>query len=152
MAWATEDDVVALTGQAVTTDELAMAQALIEGAIGRTEAMATAEMVASDLEWLRRATSYQAVWMAGQPDLFTRMNVKQLSQDGLSATMNEDALLLAPLAKRELKRLSWRRGTRSLDVEPFCPTKRLRWPVGGPVVDYENEPWQPLGRSPWGRY
>jgi hypothetical protein len=83
--------------------------------------------------------------MEGQPDLFTRMNVKQLGQDGLSATLSGDALTLAPLAHKALNRLSWMGGTKSIPLEPFQPTKHRRYPVGGPVIDYENEPWVPIG-------
>lgn len=144
MPWATTGDVNTLVGTPVADDELARAQALIELAIGRTEALATAELSTRDLEWLRRAVAYQAVWMKGQADLFTRLDVQSLSQDGLSATFSDGSLVYGPLTQRAIRKLSWMGGTRSISVEPFCPTPRRRWPVGGPVVDYINEPWQPL--------
>ena len=151
MPWCTEADVPALTGSPADASKIALAQSQIELAIGRTEAKGTAEMTANDLEWLRRAVAYQAVWITGQPDLFTRTEVKSLAQDGLSATFDGNALTLAPLARRALRRLSWLGGgTRSVAVEPFVPTLTRRYPVGGPVVDYEGEQWTPLG-WPWRR-
>jgi hypothetical protein len=138
MTWASESDVVTLTGSPADAVKLAQAQATIELAIGRTEAKGTAEMTARDLDWLRRAVAYQAAWMAGQPDLFQRLEVKSLSQDGMSATFKGDALVLAPNAKRAIRNLSWLGSTRSVSVEPFCPTPARR------LVDYENEPWRPL--------
>jgi len=150
MSWATTTDVNNLTGTPVAEDVVTRAQALIELKIGRTEALATAEMSARDLEWLRRAVAYQAAWLPGQADLNTRLDVTQLSQDGLSTVFAPDAIVYAPLAIRALKKLSWMSGTRSIAVDPFVPTPRRRWPVGGPVIDYDMEPWQSLG-GPWSR-
>lgn len=149
MPWATTADVNSLTGTPVPEDTLAQAQALVELAIGRTEALATAEMTPRDLEWLRRAVAYQAVWVQGQSDLFTRLDVRALSQDGMSATFSDGTLVYGPLTKRAIRKLSWMSGTRSIPVEPFTPTPRRRWPVGGAVIDYDMEPWQPVG--PWSR-
>lgn len=144
MTWASEQDTLTLTGHAVAEDELARAQAQVELTVGRTEVLAAGELSTYDLEWLKRAVAYQAVWSQGQPDLHTRLNVTQLAQDGMAATFNPDALVLAPLAKKAIKRLSWMGGSRSIPVEPFQPMWRRRWPVGGPLVDFEHEPWRPL--------
>jgi hypothetical protein len=130
VTWASGSDVVALTGHPADDELLAQAQSLIELVIGRTEDTATAEITARDLDWLRRATAYQAVWMAGQPDLYTRLDVTQLAQDGMAATFRDGALVLSPLAQSALKRLSWGQGgTRSVTVEPFAPMvqTRTRW-------------------------
>jgi hypothetical protein len=150
MPWATEADVVALTGTPADAVKLAQAQGLIELAISRTEAMGTAEMTLRDLDWLKKAVAYQAAWIAGQPDLFTRLDVESLSQDGMSAKFSSTgSLVYAPLATRAMRNLSWRGSSRSVSVEPFVPTPRRRYPVGGAVIDYENEQWKPL--SPWNR-
>lgn len=147
MTWATGADVVALTGAPADDVILAQAQALVELAIGRTEAMGTAEMTARDLDWLKKATAYQAAWIAGQPDLFTRMDVKSLAQDGMAATFNDGSLVYAPLTTRVLRNLSWRGTSRSVSVEPFCPTPTRRYPIGGAVIDYPNEPWRTIGHG-----
>ena len=143
MPWATGADVTTLTGRPADDEMIAQAQAMIELAIGRTETTGSAEMTARDLDWLRRAVAYQAVWMAGQPDLYTRLDVSMLAQDGMSTTFKGGALVYSPLAKAALKKLSWTGGTRSIAVEPFCPPVQRRYPVGGPVVDYGDwEPWR----------
>jgi hypothetical protein len=118
MSWATEADVVALTGTPADAVKLAQAQAAVELYLGRTEALGSAEMSARDLDWLRRGVAYQAAWMASQPDLFTRLEVEQLAQDGMSTVFAPDGLVLAPLARRVLLRLSWMGGTQSITVEP----------------------------------
>jgi hypothetical protein len=145
VSWATEADVLSLTGTAVAEDELTRAQAQIEMAVGRTDVLATAEMNARDLEWLRRAVAYQAAWASNQPDLYTRTEVTSLAQDGISVQFQNGALALAPLARRAIRRLSWV-GQHSTEVEPFNPTVAVRYPVGGPIIDYpfEGEGWQPL--------
>jgi hypothetical protein len=141
--WATEADALKYTGKAVAEDELIRAQATIELHVGRIEDLATVELSARDLEWLKRAVSYQAAWEPGQPDLHTRTEVTRLSQDGISAEMPATALTLAPLAKRAIRKLSWM-GNRSTCVAPFRPEVLLRYPVGGPITDYPFEPWKPL--------
>jgi hypothetical protein len=127
MSWATGQDVVTLTGHPADEEKLAQAQSLIELAIGRTEDTATVEISARDLVWLKRAVAYQSTWMAGQSDLFTRLDVTQLAQDGMSATFKDGALVISPLAKTALKRLSWMGGTRSIAIEPHQPKVQLRW-------------------------
>lgn len=149
MSWATPADVVSLTGSPADEVLLGQAQALIEMKIGRTEETATAEMTPRDLEWLRRAVAYQASWMAGSPDLFQRLDVTQLTQDGMQATFRGDGQIYAPLAKKACRQLSWLGSSKSVPIEPFQPDVTFRYPVGGPVIDYEGEPWQPLG-YPWG--
>lgn len=142
MAWATGADVVTLTGHPADDEKIAIAQILIEMFVGRTED--TADIGADDLAWLKRAVAYQAVWLEGQPDLFTRLDVTQLSQDGMQAAFKGDGLVLAPLAKRAIRQLSWKGGTRSISVEPFQPVVVGRYPIGGPIVDYDWERWRRL--------
>ena len=128
MSWATGADVAALTGTPADDEKLAQAQAqaLVELHVGRTEALATAELSDRDLDWLRRGVAYQSAWIAGQPDLFTRLDVRQLAQDGMSTTFAPDGLVLAPLARQVLRRLSWMGGTRSITVEPHRPRVPVR--------------------------
>jgi hypothetical protein len=144
MSWATGADVVALTGKPADEEKIQIAQAHIELFIGRTEALGSAEMNARDLEWLKRAVAYQATWLEGQADIDTRLNLTQMAQDGQQATFQGDALVLAPLAKLAIGKLSWMGRNRSISVEPFCPTIVARYPVGGPVIDYDFERWRRL--------
>lgn len=73
-----------------------------------------------DLMWLRYGLAYQAAWMTQQPGLLFRNEVDQISQDGLSTHwIDPRNVMLAPLALRSLKQLSWQK-TRSLRVRtPF---------------------------------
>lgn len=143
MAWATTNDANTLTGIACAEDELLYAQAMIELFIGRTESLATAELSARDLEWLRRAVVYQAVWLKTNPDAVQRIEVSELSQDGVSGTLTGDALVLAPLARRAINKLSWK-GSRSVCVAPLdYRGRRIYWP-GDPIIDYNFESWRPL--------
>lgn len=107
--WATAQDVQSLTGKVVDDLVVLQAQAVIElTSGGRVASLDSTLLSTRNLDWLRRAVSYQAAWMVDQPDLFTRMDVSTMSQDGASATIRRDGLVLAPLARHCLKRLSWR--------------------------------------------
>lgn len=119
-AWALLTDVTEITGVTVTAGQLAQAQAQIEVRIGRLGA-ATSRIGTADLMWLKRAVSYQAAWLKANPDVVSRMDVTQFNQDGASATVRGDGLVLAPLAKRALRHVSWR-GTRSVHTDSVYST------------------------------
>lgn len=145
--WATVGDVQVLTGASVTDAELLRAQALVELAVGRTAAQSspTARLAGK----LRQAVAYQAAWMKGQPDVFTRLDMTKVAQDGANVDLAADALILAPLAKRALGSLVRRpSGGTSVALEstwgtaaaPYYP-----WAEGVVAVhDYEGEHWEPL--------
>jgi hypothetical protein len=108
-AWVTAARALELIGETVTDADIARAQPVIELYSG-TSPDADADHTARTLRALEYAVSYQAAWMATQIDTTARMDVSTLSQDGVSLTpAHEDAQLLAPLAKRWLDRLPWRR-------------------------------------------
>jgi hypothetical protein len=114
MTWADAVDVKALTGAVVTDALIDQATAVIElTGGGRLAKLDPAYVSERNLDWLRRAVCYQAAFMADQPDYFARMDVSSLNQDGIQATLKGDSLILAPLARRCLKRLSWR-GVRTI--------------------------------------
>jgi hypothetical protein len=108
-AWATVDDVKNLTRIVVTADDIEPAQAIIELFAGTTTEASDRGLLSSlNLRMLRWAVAYQAAWMSQHPDVFTNVDVTQVSQDGVSATLgHENANLVAPLAQRCLRRLSW---------------------------------------------
>jgi hypothetical protein len=113
-AWATVDDVKRLTGKDLTGDAIDQATAVIElTGGGRLAKLDPAYVSERNFDWLRRAVCYQAAFMDAHPDYFERMDVASLSQDGVSASLKGDSLILAPLARRCLKRLSWR-GVRTI--------------------------------------
>lgn len=107
--WATAAEVLALTGQTVTDAQITAANGLIDTFANVTD-LARDNLSARDLRLLSKATGYQAVWMAAQVDVLTRVDVKRIQQDAMDVVPgNDDAMFLAPLAKRCLDRLSWRK-------------------------------------------
>ena len=112
--------VSAVTGQTLTAQQVMNAQQVLNVYSNYTPESSGFSMQPNDLRKLRYALAYQAVWMLGQPGLTTRTGVDQVSQDGVSAHIpDERDLMLAPLAKRMLKQLSWQK-SRSLRVRtPF---------------------------------
>lgn len=107
-AWATAQDVIDTTGVTVTDQQLAQAQASIEVFTNRIYAD-TARIRTRDLHWLGQAVAYQAAWVAGQFGLETRLDATQIQQDQVSTTLTGDGLVLAPMAARSLRRVSWMR-------------------------------------------
>lgn len=115
--WATAAEVLAYTGATVTDDQIGVSQGLID--IYANVTIDEQDVLGDrDLRLLKQALSYQTAWQVNQIDVMTRTDVTAVDQDGLKFTpANAEALLLAPLAKRCLDRLSWRK-PRSLRVKP----------------------------------
>jgi hypothetical protein len=108
MAWATESEVLALTGTSVAAAQLTQAQGVVELYAGVTQDVV--DLTPRDSRLLRVAVAYQAAWLVSQIDVASRTEVKSLVQDGVAVTPTDgDALILAPLARRALSGLSWKR-------------------------------------------
>lgn len=106
MAWADEAYTLSITGVTVTAAKVTQAQAMIELFAGVTEQY---KLTARDTRHLRMAVAYHAAWLTGQIDVASRTDVTQVTQDEMSFTyQNADGAVLAPLAQRALKRLSWK--------------------------------------------
>lgn len=124
MAWATIEDVKAVTDRDVTDATRNLAALSIELHTGLIEDVPRADMSDRDLYWLRQATCFQAAWLLSQPDYLERLAVTSASQDGQSANAgNADWLTLAPLTRKALRRLTWRSGMRSI-AQPVTPRVR----------------------------
>lgn len=108
MPWCTVEDVAELTSAAVTAGQRKQAATTIELHVGLIEAVERVDVTDRDRYWLKLATCYQAAWLKAQADLFERNDVSSAGQDGESATFRADAHTLAPLARKAIKRLSWR--------------------------------------------
>jgi hypothetical protein len=107
-AWATAQNVIDSTGVSVTDAQLAQAQSDIE--IFTNRIWSDSERIrARDLHWLGQAVARQAAWIAGQFGLETRLDATQIQQDQVSSTLTGDGLVLAPMAARALRRVSWMR-------------------------------------------
>jgi hypothetical protein len=132
-------DVLATTGTAATVAQIAAADSVISIYVNR-ESSASASMSARDLGWIRSAICWQTPWQAAATDLTTRSQYDSLSQDGFSvASTAQWAKVLAPLAARSLKNLSWK-GSRTIR------TPNVSVPVGS-AVDFVLESSDPF--SDW---
>jgi hypothetical protein len=114
MAWASEDDVVAITGREAAPESLALAQTVVELFSGTTVLASDEGLISSrNLRLLQQAVAFQAVWLDSHPDVLDALDVQGVSQDGLNAQYaTANAHLLAPFAARCIARLSWRRDIR----------------------------------------
>lgn len=139
--WATIADVEDVTGKTVTEKERGIAVRSLEPLIGVIEAVERPDISDRDRYWLKLATCYQAAFVLDNPDLFSRNDVTSVSQDGESANFrNVDAHLLAPLARKCIRRLSWRGLTRPRD------RAAQRGPVNILSEEYDDSlAWKPVG-------
>ena len=139
--WATIEDVDEVTGKTVTAKERGIAVRSLEPIIGVIEAVDRPDISDRDRYWLKLATCYQAAFVLDNPDLFSRADVTSASQDGESANFrNVDAHLLSPLARKCIRRLSWRSLTRSKD------RAAQRGPTNILSEEYDDSlAWKPVG-------
>lgn len=106
--WADITRVFDLTGVTVTEPQLVQAQGVIETFVDIDPADPGEHFSVRDRERLVKAHAYQAGWMFEQIDLHQRTDVDNLSQDGITFKYaNPDAVVLAPLAHRNIDQLSW---------------------------------------------
>jgi hypothetical protein len=148
MPWATTDDVVAYTGLTASTAQVSQAQSVIELFADTTEDASDAGNISTkNLRLLKQAVSYQAAWITQHPDAFTSMDTTSVSQDQVTATwLHANAGILAPLAKRAIDRLSWKR------IRPLRIGRRTGYPsiprtlnATSAVLDDRDPRWQPMG-------
>ncbi len=140
-AWAKAQDVINATGVTVTEQQLVQAQEDIELFCGRMY-LDTPRIRPRDLYWLGRAVARQAAWIVGQFGLETRLDATQTQQDGVSNTLTGDGLVLAPMAARALKRVSW---MRSRTVHARSPLEGAG-PISNILAEAsdEQESWTPM--------
>jgi hypothetical protein len=110
-AWATTDDVLDVTGREATEESVALARTMIALVSGTTESASDNDLIAGrNLELLRQAVCFQAVWLDSHPDVLDTMDTTGVSQDGLNAQYSAfSSHLYAPLAMMCIRRLSWRK-------------------------------------------
>jgi len=140
MTWATTADTLSYTGITVNQDTLDSAQAMVELFADVTETSSDAGLISTkNLRLLRLAVAYQAAWMTNQPDLFTRSDVGLMTQDGVSFTSpHANSAIIAPMAKRAIDRLSWRRN-RNQRIRPMRPNNITTGSLEGDYV--VTDPW-----------
>jgi hypothetical protein len=116
--WATVEQIAEAIGRTVTATTRSLAAQSIELHTGLIESVERTDISDRDLYWLKLAVCYQAAWLLVQPDYLERSAVKAVRQEGQSADAgNPDWLTLAPLARKALRRLSWR-GIRTVSTMP----------------------------------
>lgn len=116
--WATVGDIYEVTKKTVTQEDRTSAVRSLETMTGLIESVPREDMTDRDRHWLKLATAYQAAFMLDNPDIFSRNDVTSAGQDGESAAFrNVDAHILAPLARKSIRRLSWMQKTRRLDAQ-----------------------------------
>lgn len=148
-AWVTPEQAEDIVRTPVSADQIAAAMPVIEIYSGVTLEVES-QLKPRDLRLLKQATAFQAVWMAANIDVLTRMDADDVDQDGIEYSKGDvDAHILGPLAKLALSRLSWRR-SRSLQPLTALEDARKRgyFPPGSVtgneewLDDYQR--WTPL--------
>lgn len=121
MTWATIEQVQQVTGETVSTQDLAIASAMIDTKAGVSEEMPEDAITTRDREILRKATCWQAPWVKANPGLLTD---REASTGSAAASGSADrresiaAVMYAPMTLLELRNLSWA-GTRTEYVPPL---------------------------------
>lgn len=128
--WATQTDVLNITGQTVTAAQVQYAGSIIDLFTGRPYSFqwtdpSSLEVLtynwwenvgATDMHFLNLAVVYQTLWMVQQPDLYTRLDLDSIQTMRAPIKLNSDnALMIGPLVKKALSRVSWLR-SRALHV------------------------------------
>lgn len=152
MAWATVDDVLAITARTVDADTLTVAQSDVETFVDRYSPDDDAALSPRDLLRLKRAVCWQAVWLASNPDSHGRGLVSSLSQDGATATLaTKDAVVLAPLAKRAIRNCQFRRRNTVRMVSDFEEQAGLVLDDPNSDIDRDDDDfvWTPLPPEGW---
>lgn len=142
MPLVTEAEVKTVTGQTVDADDLAMAHAVVDilGDVDLDSPQAVDKLGTRDLSLLRKAIAFQAAWLSEQIDYTARTDVAAIA--GATSTggveLRDDlSLVLAPLAKQALSRVTWK--TRKTMNDPTRAARRWQHyvPPPGVVVSYD---------------
>lgn len=149
MSWCTSIDVLNMTGIAVSQDNIDAAQFIIEMLADTTEDSG-AFISSRNLRLLKLAVAYQSAWQTEHPDVFTTLDVRSVTTDGMSWTVdNPQAGVVAPLARMAISRLSWKRN-RSIYIRPrggrqnYVPQTLNTTDVN---LDERRTDWRPLDDS-----
>jgi len=121
----TVENVKTLTGYDVTTEQLYMAQNIIETFCGRVEAEVS---VPNDRALLAKAVAFQAAYMSvNYETVFEQVAVTSIAQTdgGTVLDVGMASPYLAPLAVFSMRNLSWRK-SRSIKIGPMYGTPKFR--------------------------
>jgi hypothetical protein len=142
--WASAADVLAVTGQTRDEATVALASSIIETYCGASTDSPDVAISAKDRTHLMRATSWQAAWLtpARVASVVTeRETTTSVSADAVRIDRDAPAdIMLAPLAARELKNLSWV-GTRTIKVTPTAPLMDADWATRNFLNEQSDPAW-----------
>jgi hypothetical protein len=142
-SWASVAQVLAVTGIERTAAAVALASSIIETYSGAQVDMPEVAISVKDRHHLMRATAWQAAWLtsARVASLTTeREGAQSISADNVRIERNTMAeTVLAPLAIRELKSLSWV-GTRTIRALPRT-TRASAWDSINFLSEASDPPW-----------
>lgn len=134
--WATASETLAYTGISVSEDNLTAAQAMIE-LFADVIYEQSDKISTKNLRLLKMSVAYQAAWMTDHDDLFTHTDIQSINQDGIFYVhQHENSYLLAPMARRAIKRLSWMRN-KTIRIKPSNRNLFRRRVVDGGNSDVE---------------
>lgn len=149
--WASTSDVITYAGVNATAAQVEQAQAVVEMfADTTTDASDAGNISPKNLRLLKMAVAYQAAWITAHPDAFTNVDLTNFNQDQVSGTLaHANALILAPLAKRAIDRLSWKR-IRPIRIGARNGSANIPRTMNttSAVMDDNDPRWQPLGGGP----
>jgi len=114
VALVTTAQVLDVTGREVDDDQILRAQFVVDliGDVDLEDPKLADKMRPRDLALLRRAVCYQTPWQAAQIDYEETVDVLRIAgstSTGGIELRDEFSLLLAPLARQSLSRVSWKR-------------------------------------------
>jgi hypothetical protein len=105
--WCSVSDVPDIcAGQTATATDVAAAQVILEGVIGRVWRVTDAQK--RDYVWLKRACAYQSAYVNQHPEILTMMGIQSWSQDGMSFSLAPGFVAkayIAPMALAQLNNL-----------------------------------------------
>lgn len=144
MSWATVAQALVHTGKTMELEALEAASAIITLYAGATEDQPEDSITPRDRNWLAMATAFQAAWMAGKPGLIEhRESHRSTTADTVRVDRESDSqIMLAPLASRALRNLSW--------VGNVTTLMDARHPLKGQILNERADQyhmWKPLGIS-----
>jgi len=149
VGWATVGDVLAIASRTVDADTVTRAQSMVETVVDRYSPDDDAGISARDLLRLKRAVVWQAAWLATNPVVDGRGLVSSTTQDGVSVQFaSKDAVVLAPMAKRAIRNLQFRRRNTVRMVSDFEAEFGMFTPPDfADDVDWDDDDfvWTPLG-------
>jgi hypothetical protein len=153
--WATAAQVLTYTGVEVTDLQVTQAGWIIDLYSGRPYSFSWTEPTtgevtqynwwenvgAADNYWMTLAVCFQVVWMTQQPDLLTRMDLQSIPTARETIKVMGNGMMIGPLAKKALARVSWLR-SRALHVRsPFEDLYTANSVNFGEWIF----PWSPIG-------